>query len=88
MTKCPVAATKYTERWQIAWYAVMGIAGFIYLFRPTIHVPEGALGFMSGFLLGLLLVHVVALIDRLIELRPELIRIEHDLKKFDTVIDY
>ena len=74
-------------KWQIAWYAMTSIAGFIYLFWPTTRMQEDTLDFISGFLLGLLLVHFVALIDRILELRPALNRIEHDLKKFDTVID-
>ncbi len=50
-------------------------------------MPGGAVGFILGFLLALVLVHFLALIDRMMELRPALNRIEHDLKKYDELIE-
>ena len=73
-------------KWQIAWYAVMGIAWFIYLFiLPKTPELGDTLYFICGFLLGLVCLHVFALFDRLMGLRPELITVEHDLKNCDTV---
>ncbi len=75
-------------KWQLAWYALTIVAGFIYLFWPTTQEPDDwALSFLSGALLGLIIVHVLALVDRILELRPALIRIQHDLKKYDAVVD-
>jgi len=71
-------------RWQVAWYAVTGIAGAVYLLLPATPSLGDTLDFISGLLSAVLLAHFVVLIKRLIGLRPEIIGVEHDLKKFET----